>query len=92
MILRLSKKETYLGKYFWGCSTFPTCNNIENTILEKKDFHNYYLGNDNANSILTIKQFDITTDAERHFAICQHFQYDHVFNRYDLEKIGRAHV
>lgn len=87
MILRLSKKEPYVDKYFWGCTTFPTCTNIENTILEKKDFGNYYLGNDVANSILLIRPNDIATDAERHYAICKYFQYDHSFSPNDLESI-----
>lgn len=87
MILRLSKKEPYMDKYFWGCSTFPICSIIENTILIKKDFRTYYLGNDSANSILSIKPYDILTDAERHYAICQHFEYDYSFNRDDLESL-----
>ena len=87
MVLRLSSKEQFEDKYFWGCSTFPECRNILNTILEKKEFRTYYLGNDDANSMSTLKPSDIVTDATRHFAICKQFNYDHTFCYTDMTNI-----
>jgi ssDNA-binding Zn-finger/Zn-ribbon topoisomerase 1 len=87
MIIRLSKKEPFIGKYFWGCTSFPSCNNIQSTILEKKDFQHYYLGNDTANSMLELNQSDIVTDAKRHFALSKHFNHDYVFQNSDFDTI-----
>jgi len=87
MFVRLSKTGPFMDKYFWGCSTYPSCQNIEDTILSKKDFHAYYLGNDLANSMLVLRPTDIVTDAERHYAICNHFVYDHKFQRTDIETL-----
>lgn len=88
MVLRLSSKEPFIDKYFWGCSSFPDCRNIENTILQKKDYRAYYLGNDNANSMTVIKPHDIVSDATRHFAICKHFNYDHKFMLSDFSNLN----
>lgn len=79
MYLRLSTNEPLKDNYFWGCSAFPVCKNIENTILRKQDFSNYYLHNTTANSIKLIRPNDNVPDAERHYALCKTFQYDHKF-------------
>lgn len=35
MILRTASKGTYAGKKFYGCSNYPKCRYIENTVYEK---------------------------------------------------------
>lgn len=89
MVIHLSKTEPFMDKYFWGCTSFPSCHNIENTILSKMDFQFSYLGNDtaNTNSLHELRPTDIVTDAERHFAICKQFNCNHEFQRTDLETL-----
>ena len=83
MVVRLSTKEPFMNKYFWGCSS-SSCRNIDDTIVAKKEFH---YENNTANSMLLTRPSDVITDAERHFALCNHFPYNHIFQRADLQAL-----
>jgi len=87
MYLKVSTKGLYIDKYFWGCSSFPECRNIENTILRKQNFRTYYLGNDSANSMKILRPFDNVPDTERHYAIYKQFEYDYKVNQSDFENL-----
>lgn len=78
MILRVSNYDTFQSNYIWGCSTFPICMNTENTIL--KPITNYI----QVNSLKELRPNDFISDAIRHKAICDNFDYDHSFEQKDF--------
>ena len=84
MVLQLSKEDSSEFKYYWGCSKFPECQNIEKTILNKNDFSSYHLENENVNSMFFFKPTDIVTDVTRHHSISKHFNHDHKFKTTDI--------
>ena len=83
MVVRLSKTEPFIDKYFWECTAFPECCNIENTILSKVDrpFISMFC------SMHKWRPTDSITDSERHYAIERRFGYGHTFGRTEIENL-----
>jgi len=91
MVLLLAKKEAYAGNYFWGCSSYPGCRNLEPTLLKKfipyarEKFFDREKPSYLHKSSEMINPTDKPTDAERHYAISKKFSYDHKFLNNDIK-------
>lgn len=84
MTIKLAHRGDFKGSYFWGCSKFPECRSLENTILKKISADDFWYGAYFHNSMKQINPDDIVTDAERHVATKNHFHYDEKFNNTDF--------
>jgi len=84
MVLLLAKKKPHTENYFWGCSNYPLCRNLESTLLKKVD---PWFGQYTINSIKFINSTDRLTDEVRHCAISEKFSYDHKFSNSDIENL-----
>jgi ssDNA-binding Zn-finger/Zn-ribbon topoisomerase 1 len=91
MVLLLAKKEAYVGNYFWGCSSYPGCRNLEPTLLKKLiPYAREKLLDPKKSSYLhksseMINPTDKPTDNERHSAISKKFRHDHKFLNSDIK-------
>lgn len=72
--------------YFWVCST-PNCKKIENTILKNQNNSSWRSVVSKFNSMKFLKPSDIVCDSDRHYSICNYFQYGHKFKFSDIENL-----
>ncbi len=87
MVLLLAKKKAYAGNYFWGCSIYPRCQNLEPTLLKKLLPYacEKLLDPERSSYLDKLCNTDKPTDYERHCAIYKKFSYDHKFLNSDIK-------